>query len=408
MGKFMNFARREEIYEKYINLFKPEKNFEIPVDSAMGYVSFEKIFVRENLPGFDKSTVDGYALIAEDTSGASREFPKTFKITGKVEMGKGYENVVRSKEAVWVPTGGVIPSGANAVVMVEDTMVEGEFLKVFKQLHPWENVIKKDSGMRKGEVLVNRGERITFGKIDALLANGITKIMVYKKPSVGIISTGSEVVEPDAQKSFFEVRDGNTYTLKAYLKHLGYEVERVAHVKDEYEKFLRIVKEALEKYDVVVTSGGSSVGKKDFTREVFSEVGEVYFHGAWIKPGKPTVFAKVGEKALIGLPGKPVSFMVSAYLFLLPLLKRLEGDTMWKPKVCAYVVSEDSLKAAHGRETFIPVKIFDNFENKILYAKPFPDESGLVKPLLNADGIIRIPLEKEKVEKGEVCEFYMF
>lgn len=408
MGEFLRFVSREEVYKEYILKLKPVSSVEkLNVLNAINRVSSKDIVSNEDLPGFFRANVDGYALKAEETFGATSEMPAFFKIKGEIRIGEEPSMKLDNQEAVKVSTGGTIPEGANAVVMIENTQEFGDYVEVYKTVSPWENILKADEDIKSGEVIVEKGKKINHKDIHNLLATGITEIEVFKKVRVGIISTGDEIIDPwNIKPSKYHVRDSNTYFLLTYLQNLSFEAFRLGHVSDNYIELLKIIENALKDFDVVITCGGSSLGVRDFTMKAFSEVGKVIYHGVLIKPGKPTVFGLSDNKVLLGLPGNPASFVSSTILFLMPILRKLSGENDVFPQPDFYVKIDTNVPAAQGRERFVHVKLYR--KNHEIFANPILGDSGLVSLVRKSDGMVRIPLGVEGIYKGELCEFYRF
>ena len=405
--RFQIFVPRSEIYRNFIDkLSIRTRIIELPVTEALGYAAAENVLAPEDLPGFDKSTVDGYAVIAEDTFGASEGNPAFLKIVGEVFMGEEYEGEIKSGECVKIPTGGMLPKGANACVMVENTKEFGKRVEIYKSVAPGENVLRKDEDVKKGSAVVEKGEEINIGHVHNLMSLGITKIKVYDKPKVCIIPTGDEVVEPTQDRKKTQIRDGNSYTLMAWLKSKGIQVKRYRLVKDDPDEFKEGVKWGLDNCDIVVISGGSSLGTRDYSLSTIEHFGEVMYNGVQIKPGKPVIFGKTDEKIILGLPGNPTSFIVSSYLFLFPIIKKISGFKEFEPKVDKYVRITTNVPTVQGRERFIFVKL--KMKEKEFFAEPILGESGIASPFRMADGMVRIPLGKEGLYKDELCEFYSF
>ncbi|SHH47518.1 molybdopterin molybdotransferase MoeA [Thermosipho atlanticus] len=403
--RFHTFIPRLKVYSDFFDkLVVRTKVLELGTEEILGYASAEDVYSPENLPGFDKSTVDGYAVIAENTTNANKSTPVVLKVVGEIYMGEEFKEEISSGECVRIPTGGMLPKGANACVMIEDTKEFNGNVEIYKPVVSGENVIKKDKDVKKGSLVVKKGETINIGHIHNLLSLGITKVKVFKKPSVCIIPTGDEIIEPSEKRIKTQIRDGNSYALMAWLKSLGYDVRKYKVVKDDPEEFKEAVKWGLENGDVVVLSGGSSVGARDYALSTIEYFGEVLFSGVQVKPGKPVIFGKTDKKLIFGLPGNPTSFIVSSYLFLIPVLKKISGHEDFLPKLTCYVRVTEDIPNTSGREKFVFVKL-RNEGNEIL-AQPIFGESGIASPMKFADGLIRIPLNKEIIYKNEICEFY--
>jgi len=409
LGEFLKFVSREEVYREFISKLQSVSEEEtINVLDCDNRVCSGTIVSEEDLPGFNRANVDGYAVKAEDTFGVSTEMPAFLKLKGEVKIGEEPKEILNSGEVVKVSTGGAIPNGADAVVMVENAKEIGEFIEIYKTVSPWENVLRKDEDIKRGEILIRRGKRLNYRDIHNLLAIGKTEIKVFRKVKVGIISTGDEIIEPWMNRSKYQIRDSNTYSLIVYLRNQGFLVNRLGHIPDDYEKLLEMIASALENNDVVVTCGGSSLGVRDYTMRVFSKVGNVIYHGVLIKPGKPTVFGLSNNKVLIGLPGNPTSFITSSFLFLRPILRKLSGEHEGNifPEPDFYVKIDTNVPAAQGRERFVLVQLYKKDEE--IFARPILGDSGLVSIFRKADGLVRIPLGVEGLYKNEKCEFYRF
>ena len=408
-SRFLKFATPQEVFKDYISQIASIKEFQqLDIRNALNRVSYEDVVAPENFPGFRKSTVDGYALKARDTHGASDGLPALIQVVGEVKISQEYAGTLKSSEAVWVPTGGIVPRGADAVVMVEHTQVFGNYIEVMKPVAPGENVIESDEDIATNEQLVAKGVRFRLGHIHACLELGITSVKVYRKVKIGIISTGDEIVEPNAVKKMGQVRDGNTYALESWLKTKGGEAVRVCHVPDDSELLTQAVRENLNSYDVLVICGGSSVGTRDYTVDAIERSGKpgVIFHGVLTQPGKPTIFALVDEIPVLGLPGNPVSFMVSSRIFLTQVLRKREGECVMYPEPDGMVRLKRNVPSRQGRESYVRVKLKP--ENGELWAEPIFGESALVSNMLKADGVVRIPVGHEGIYAGEFAEFYRF
>ncbi|MCD6450649.1 MAG: molybdopterin molybdotransferase MoeA, partial [Thermotogaceae bacterium] len=399
--RFQIFVSREEIYKNFVDKLDIQTEvIEINTEETLGYASAEDVFSPEDLPGFDKSTVDGYAVRAEDTFGASEGNPAFLKIVGEVFMGEEYSGGIRSGECVKIPTGGMLPKGANAVVMIENTKEFGKRVEIYKSVAPGENVLSKNEDVKKGSIVLHKGESVSIGHIHNLMGLGITSIKIHKKPVISIIPTGDEIVEPTQKRVKTQIRDGNSYSLMAWLESSGYKVKRYRLVKDAPDDFKEGVRWGLENGDVVVISGGSSLGARDYSLSTIEHFGEVLYSGVQVKPGKPVIFGKAGKKIILGLPGNPSSFVVSAFLFLFPILKKISGHSSYIPEPDCFVRITINVPSAQGRERFVFVKL-EKKDNEIL-AYPILGESGLASPFRIADGVVRIPLGKEGLYKDEI------
>ena len=291
----------------------------ISIENAFGRVLSKDIISPENLPGFNRSTMDGYAVNSADTFGASDTMPVYLQVKGQVLMGHKPEIKLQRGEACQIPTGGMLPDGADAVVMFEHTsLIDNKMVEIMKTVSPGENVIMFDEDVRKGEVILSSGHRLRPQDIGALAGLGILELKVYKRPVVAIISTGDEVVPPDKPLSGGEVRDINSYNLSGMISACHAIPLKKGIVKDNLDKLRETVKQTLDESDMLLITGGSSVGVADYTAKVINELGfpGVLFHGVAMKPGKPVIGGIVDGSPVFGLPGHPAAITVSFETFI--------------------------------------------------------------------------------------------
>jgi len=405
--EFLRFASVQEIYENFISKIKPiDQKHAIETTASLGSVCAEDIFAREDLPGFNKSLVDGYAVKASDTKGASANLPAILKNAFEVRIGEKPDRSLQSGEAAWIPTGGALPAGADAVVMVEHTQNFGEFVEVTKPVGIWENVMKYDEDIKKNEIVLTANTRVKIGHIQLLLQLGITEINVYRRARIAVISTGDEIVEPWQDCRFTQVRDSNTYSLVTWLKALGFSAHRVGHVRDDEESLYKVMKACIDDHDIIVIAGGSSIGTRDYTAKAIERLGNsgIVYHGVMVQPGKPTIFALAGTKPILGLPGNPVSFYVSSRFFLLPTLRKFENEREFIPKPIGMVRITKNVPSVQGREHFVRVKL--RYENDEVLADPLFSETAHVSNIAMADGVVRIPAQVEGIYTGQLVELY--
>lgn len=408
--ELLNVHLVDDVRNIILKEFKPiKKVLEVPIINAVGLVLAENIHASEDVPGFNRSTVDGYAVKARNTYGSSESLPSFFNIIGSVEMGKAVEQVINEGEAIYVPTGGMLPEGADAVVMVEDVEQIGDLLNVFVQVAPLENVIVKGEDVKAKEILLKKGHRLRPQDLGGLAAIGITKVLVNEKLKVGILSTGDEIVPPDTKELLpGQVRDINGVAINAAVHALGGEVIYGGIVKDDYDSYLKKSKELFDQVDFLILSGGSSMGTKDYTNKVMNELGTpgVLVHGISIKPGKPTILANCNGKPVMGLPGHPVSAYVLFDLFGRLIMNRLhevEANIFLKhlkAKISRNVPSQV------GRTDYIRVIL--EIKNNDLWAAPVFGKSGLITNLVKADGMVEIPQYKEGILEGELVNVTLF
>ena len=378
---------------------------EVLIEEAYNRVTYEDIVSPEDLPGFERSTVDGFAINAEDTFGAKETTPVYLNYKGEVPMGEAPSFEIKRGECVYIHTGGMLPSGANAVVMVEHANLVGNSLvEVFKSVSPYENVILKDEDVKKGEIIINAGRRLKPHDIGALAGLGITKIKVVKKPKVGIILTGDEIIPHTEKVTPGKVRDINSFTLYGLIKEIGAEPKKFGIVNDNYEEIKKLVEFAFSTCDVILVTGGTSAGTKDMTYQIINELGRpgVIFHGVSIKPGKPIICGICNNKPVFGLPGHPVAVYICFILFVKPVIEKLMGITQQKFSCKIKAILEKSLSSQAGREDYIRVSL--KKENSLIKAIPLLTKSGLIFSLVKADGILKIPEDLLGFSKGEEVE----
>lgn len=375
----------------------------INIEEAMGRTAAEDISSQVNIPDFNRSTVDGYAIKAADTFGVSESIPVFLDVLGKVEMGSATDIVVKSGKAVYVPTGGMIPEGADGMIMIEYIEeVDEHTIAAYSSIAPGENIIKIGDDVLKGEKLIVKGKIVRPQDIGTLSAAGVRQIKVFEKPRVAVLSTGDEIVDPFGDKKLGQVRDINTYTLSAMAEELGAKVTVKQVIRDEYELLKNSVEAAMTDNHIIIVSGGSSVGNKDVTAKVIAAMGEpgVFVHGIAVKPGKPTIVGKAEGRALFGLPGHPVSALIVFKVLIEHLMTKLmsrESQRLYLTAICA-----SNVHSSPGKETFQMVELERTSEGYL--AVPLHGKSGAISLVSKAQGFVRIPNNKEGLSKGEIVK----
>ncbi|MEO0273782.1 MAG: gephyrin-like molybdotransferase Glp [candidate division WOR-3 bacterium] len=400
--EFLRLAKREEVYLNYFTLFRPLETEKVSIFEAFRRFVARDILSPEDVPPFPRSTVDGYALIAKDTFGASISSPSILRLVGEVKMAEEPHKKLESGEAMRIWTGGWLPEGADAVLMLENSSLDGELLEVYKPVAPGENILKIGDDVKKGEVIVKKGFPIRSQEMAILQTLGILEVEVHRRPRVIIIPTGNELAEPWQELRPGKIRESNSISILSLIKDYSEKVERHPIVPDDWQSIKSVIKRNLAAYDLLLLSGGSSKGVGDLVTSVIEdfEGGEIIYHGVSISPGKPTIFARIKEKPIIGLPGHPVSSFVATYLFALPLIKYLQGDLNFKPDHLGFLELGTDIPSKPGREEWIRVKREGN------RLTPIYSESGVISSLVKADGLVRIPENVEGYHKGELVEFY--
>ncbi|MCX8196254.1 MAG: molybdopterin biosynthesis protein [Acidilobaceae archaeon] len=379
----------------------------VDIEEAYGRVLAEDVYAGIDVPHFDRSTVDGYAVRAEDTFGASELSPVELRVIGSVAPGRRPEISVGRREAAEISTGAFLPAGANAVVMVEHSKRVGERVLLFKAAVPGENVLSVGGDISAGELVLRRCTKLGERELGVLAALGYREVPVFRRPRVSVISTGDELVPPGEPLSVGKIYDINSYTVYSSLLKLGAEPRHLGIVRDSFEEMKRTVEEAEAASDVVIVSGGTSAGPTDMIYKVFSEMGPpgVIVHGLKVKPGKPTVIAiSRGGKLLVGLPGYPSSALMIFNLVVKPLINRMlcldEGEQRIRARLAVRA------EGARGRRGLYPVSLIDMGDRIVAY--PLSAESGAIKVLAQADGFIQVPETAEYLQEGEEVEVTLF
>jgi molybdopterin molybdotransferase len=390
--------------------FTPHPRVEhIPTAEALGRVLAEALTAPQDLPEFPRSTVDGYAVIAADTYGASPGLPAFLALVGEAAMGQAATQALSGGEAILVHTGGMIPPGADAVVMIEQTQAVGAAnIEVMAPVSEGQNVIGIGEDIRRGAPVLEAGRRLRAQDIGGLLALGITTVLAAARPRVGILSTGDEVVAPDQPVGPGQVRDINSYTLAALAQNAGGEPVRYGIIPDDRGALEAAAARAFAECDLLVFSAGSSVSYRDLTADVINGLGApgVLVHGVSIKPGKPTILAVCGGKPVVGLPGNPVSAMVIFEQFVTPAILALLGATA-PPQRQVRARLARNIASDSGREDYIQVRLEmrssgqGSEQGSEQWAVPVLGKSNLIYTLVNAEGVIKIDLDSNGMKAGE-------
>ena len=385
-------------------------------DSALGRVTAVPILSPQPLPAFRRSTMDGYAVRAADTFGASGSLPAFLSVVGEVPMGRPADVDLSVGEAALVHTGGMIPQTADAVVQVELTQIVGANvgyeppfeIEVFKAAASGENVLQVGEDVQDGAEVLPQGHLLRPQDLGGLLALGITTIGVTHRPRVAILATGDEVVAPDQETKAGQIRDINSYTVAGQVRKAGGIPILGGIIADDFESLEIAARNALIEADMLVMSAGSSVSVRDMTVEVIERLGKpgVLFHGVATRPGKPTIVGVVGNKPVLGLPGNPVSAMVQFDMFGTPAIYRLQGLNAWPKQGFVWANLSQNIASQSGREDYVPARLEETGDG--LIATPVFGKSNLIYTLVNADGLIKIPLNKSGLLAGEQVEVRLF
>ena len=356
---------------------------------------------EQHVPPFDRAAMDGFAVVAQDTFGADRHQPNTLRCVETVFTGQTPKRGVDRGECTQIATGAPMPQGADAVVMVEETdRGNDDQVRIFTPVYPNQNVGRRGADIVPGQTLVRCGDLLGAGRIGALAAVGTADIEVYAKPSVALLSTGDEIVGPGQALAPGQIYDVNRFTLETVVRSHGGLAVGYASAADTLDALTAAV-EACATHDLLVFSGGSSVGERDLILDVLQQQGEVLFHGIAVKPGKPTVFGRVAGTPVLGMPGYPTSCLSNAYMLLIPMLRRLAHLPPYRPQTGTVPLAERVVSTT-GRHQFYTVRLDDG------RAVPAFKASGDITSMSLADGYIEIPAQTDIVEKGEKVVVKLF
>jgi molybdopterin molybdotransferase len=409
MPEFLDLLPPGEALNRLLDHIKAQPHPEL-VDTAqaLNRVTSSAIKAPHPLPSFPRATVDGYAIRAADAFGASDSLPAYLTVIGEVPMGAKAEFSLSPGQCALIHTGGMLPQGADAVVMIEHTQsaAPGE-VEILRAAAVAENVLKTGEDVSLGEEVIAAGTRLRPAEIGGLMALGIVRVAVGRKPKVGILSSGDEVVPPESDLKPGQVRDVNAYTLSALVEEAGGEPLRYGIISDQVDLLRAAARRALADCDMVVITAGSSASERDLTAQVINELGSpgVLVHGVNVRPGKPTILSVCDGKAVIGLPGNPVSALVIASLFVVPVVLLLLGiqQKPVEPSVTARLAI--NLASQAGREDWVPVRLLSSLSGWL--AEPVFSKSNLIFSLTRADGLVRIPADANGLAAGEKVEVFL-
>ena len=407
MPEFLKLLPVGEALEVFLKNI-PEQSFaveKLKTSEAAGHVLALPVVSNESLPAFSRSSVDGYAVKARDTFGASESLPVYLSEIGEVPMGGEPEFSLDSTQTAVIHTGGMLPEGADAVVMIEYTQIPqpGE-VEILKSVASQENVILKGEDVSPGMEVLPAGIRMRPAEIGGMLALGIVEADFVRKPRIGIISSGDEVISPDQTPRTGQVRDINSFTLSALVQKSGGEAVNYGIVSDKKEDLKVTLEKAHQECDVALVTAGSSASTRDLTSIVIQELGEpgVLVHGVNVRPGKPTILAVCNGKPVIGLPGNPVSALVIANLFLVPVIERLSGLKKKEAKAIVKARLKINVPSLSGREEWMPVLLEHTSQGYL--AEPIFYKSNLIFALARADGLMRVSADAVGLEAGHELE----
>lgn len=377
----------------------------VPLDQALERVLAEPVTAGHDIPGFARSTMDGFAVAAASTFGASEGNPAYLNITGNVAMGAETDLTVGPGAAVRIATGGMLPAGADAVVMVEHTdQLDETTIEVYKSVAPGQNMVARGEDVAAGSEVLAAGTRLRPQELGLLAALGQDSVMVHHRPRVGIISTGDEVVDIRTEPRIGQIRDMNAYSLAGQARRCGALTRSYGIVADDAAMLKQSCAAALDENDMVLLSGGSSVGVRDFTIDILNALPdtEVLVHGISISPGKPTILARSGAKAVWGLPGHVTSAMVVFAAVVKPFLEHVGGLRSGRTPARCLARLTRNVASAQGREEYLRVRLTGRDGD--LVAEPLLGKSGLIRTMIQADGLVAVPKDTEGLEAGAVVE----
>lgn len=402
--KLMRVTNPEDVLKIIKEQFVPLGCESLPIEKAGGRCLAEALTATEDVPGYTRSTVDGYALAARDSFGASEGLPAMFECIGEVRMGETAPPILKG-QCYLVHTGGMLPGGADAVIMIEDTDITGTMVQSFRQVAPGENVIHRGEDLQQGATALLNGHRLRAPEIGMLASLGITTVEVYRQPVVGFFSSGDELVDYHSRElEPAKIRDSNAPALLYLAEQYGATLRYGGILPDHFETFLERSRNMLAEVDLLVFSGGSSVGSRDYTAVTMQELGKpgLLVEGISIQPGKPTLLANCNGKPVLGLPGHPVSALNIFAIFGQAIIDRLAGraDKIYNSTVKASLTRNISSRS--GRTDYVRIKL-EKGPNSLL-AIPVLGRSGMLRTLAEADGLLVVPAASEGLSAGETVE----
>lgn len=405
-NEFLEIKNPDDVKAIISNFQTIKKIEEVSIEQSLYRVLAEDTYATINLPPFRKVTMDGFAVVSEDTFTASEDNPVELKLLEVIGAGDVPEKIVKKGFCTEVGTGSPLPEGADAVVMVEYTTQTDGIIFIQESVAMGQNMAKEGSDIKEGELLLKHGTTITPEKIGVLSAMGLKTVPVYKKPRIAVISTGNELIRHDEELSYGKIFDINSQTISSAVTACGCIPVKTEIVKDDYSELKQKIIECQD-MDLIITSGGTSAGRGDVLRQVLEDLGEVLVHGIAVKPGKPTIVGRFEfngiDKYVVGLPGNPVAAAMVFQLFFAPFLKNMastETKSILNETKTVEVELSRRYRPAKGRRHYLLVKIEDNM------AIPILKDSGAITSLAEADGFIEIGKNVEIVEKGTMVTVY--
>ena len=379
----------------------------LPILESLGLTLAEDIISSDDIPIYDNSAMDGYAVRAIDIKGAEKSYPIRLVLTGEdIPAGRIPKSTVNPGFCMPIMTGAPLPEGADSVVKKEDTQRDAGSVMVFREIEKGENVRYRGEDIKKGSTVFRKGDRINPGTIGVLASLGNSEIMVYRPPIIGVLATGDELIGVDEKLITGKVRDSNSYSLSAQVKEMGIEYRRFGTAPDDEALLLKKIKEALGECDILLLSGGISVGDYDLVKDTLESIGaKLLFWRVNQKPGKPLAFFEYGNKYIFGLPGNPVSVMVCFEMYVRPMIRKSMGiHNLFRPEVIAEALHD--FKNKTGRVNFVRV-IIENEDGKYFFKSTGMQGSGILTSMAKANGIARFPADLGNVVKGSKVNVYL-
>jgi molybdopterin molybdotransferase len=380
----------------------PLKETTLHIDQSIGYITSKDIHAQEVVPSFNRSTVDGYAVKYSDTLLTSESSPVMLEIIGEVHMGKPCTQTLKNNTAIIIPTGGHVPENADVCIMIEHTETLGNEVLIYKKPSKYDNMILIGQDINKGQIIVPKNTVVTPQIIGALHSQNIKQITVFQKQTVSVISTGDEIISEDRPLKLGEVRDINTHTIKQILQQKHFSIHSESIIKDNYDLYKNAILAGFKESDIIITSGASSVGEKDYTIQILKELNaEIIIHGLNIKPGKPTIIAKYNNKLFLGLPGHPSS----SFIVLHTLIDAIKSTIYNIPMEIKPYIETTLLENVHNNSGRLFVQLVHiNYTNQT--AIPIHYKSSMITNLIKANGYILIPSNTEGIYKNEIVKTY--
>ncbi len=401
MSLFLNVVPVSEAISVIRSLAPAIGDERVPLSEAADRVLAQDVTSDVDIPGFTRSVVDGYAVRAADTNGSSDAIPAILSLRGRIAMGARAGTAISGADCMYIPTGGVLPEGADAVVMIENAEQLGDEVLVKKPVAHGENILLYNEDFSRGEIVLGRGRRLSSRDSGVLAAAGCVSVTVAQRPKIGILSTGNELVPVTNVPGPGQVRDVNSYVIASFLKELGCVPVVYGIIPDDREKLRDAIDRAVRENDAVLVSGGSSKDERDMVAAIIAEHGRVLIHGIAIAPGKPTIIGQSGKKPVIGLPGHPASAFIVLVAIVRHLIVAMTGETGSLTRTIEATLAQN-IPSTRGREDYARVVVTDGI------ATPLFGKSGLLNTLVKSTGIVRIPAESEGLETGTRVEVILW